>query len=128
MTPSPRILIADDDAPMRELLGSILRQEGYRDIAYASDGVQAFSMLSAANAAFELVLLDFEMPGLSGHEVLKKARTLLPDCMWVVVSAHSELPNVLSAISAGAHGFIVKPYNMMKIHEMLVKFDARKTP
>ncbi len=125
MSTPPRILIADDDAPMRELLGSILRQRGYRDIVHATDGRQAHSLLLSAKVPFDLVLLDLDMPGMSGIEVLSTCRPLLPNCMWVMVSGHSALPNVMSAISAGAMGFIVKPYNMEKIFGMLDKFTSR---
>ena len=128
MSAPPRILIVDDDAPMRELLGSILRQEGYRDLVYAADGEHAQALISAPGAPFELVLLDLEMPGMSGLDVLNLCRPLLPNCMWVMVSGQSALSNVLSAISAGAHGFIVKPYNMVKIMEMLAKFNSRRAP
>jgi len=128
MSNPPRILIADDDAPMRELLASILREQGYRDLVHASNGKQAHTLLTAGGPPFDLVLLDLDMPEMSGQDVLSACRPLLPACMWVMVSGHSDLPNVLAAISAGAHGFIVKPYNMVKIHEMLDKFTSRREP
>ena len=125
MNAPPRIMIADDDEQMRELLVSILHQRGYRDIVHASSGTQAYALLADAKEPFDLALLDLEMPGMSGLEVLSACRALLPHCMWVIVSGHSGLPNVLSAISAGAHGFIVKPYSMVKVFDILDKFDNR---
>lgn len=118
-------MIADDDAQMRELLVSILHQRGYRDIVQASNGRQAYALLVHAKEPFDLALLDLEMPGMNGLDVLSACRPLLPHCMWVIVSGHSALPNVLSAISAGAHGFIVKPYSMVKVFDILDKFDNK---
>lgn len=121
-----RILIADDEAPMRELLASALRRCGYPDIAHASSGKQAHDMLAEPGARFDLVLLDLEMPGFSGIEVLSLCAGLHPHCMFVMVSGHSALANVMAALAAGAHGFVVKPYNMAKIEEMLANFTRRK--
>lgn len=126
MSAPARILIVDDDPPMRELLASILREAGYRDLVLARDGRQAHSLITGPGAPFDLVLLDLEMPGISGIDLLTQCKPLLPESMWVMVSGHSALPNVLASISAGAHGFIVKPYNSVKIFEMLEKFASRR--
>lgn len=116
------ILIADDEGEMRNLLASILRSCGYWAIGYASDGSQALATLEQEGSAVGIAFLDINMPGLTGIEVVLRARASRPDCFCVIVSAHSALENVLAALEAGARGFIVKPYNIRKIAEVLDKY------
>jgi len=116
------ILIADDEAEMRNLLASILRSCGYSNIEHAADGVQASVALERA-AAPRLAFLDIHMPGQSGIEVLVRAQVTTPACFCVMVSGKSAMENVLSALDKGARGFVVKPYNIKKITDVLDKFE-----
>jgi YesN/AraC family two-component response regulator len=114
------VLIADDEPLMRQLLASILRSMGYANITYAADGPQAVAAIN--EDGIEIAFLDIDMPGYTGIEVLEIAKSTRPDCFFVVVSSHSGLDNVLAALNCGARGFIVKPYNAQKIHDVLLKF------
>jgi len=114
------VLIADDEPLMRQLLASILRSMGYGNIAYAADGPQAVAAIN--DDGIDIAFLDIDMPGFTGLEVLEIAKSTRPDCFFVVVSSHSGLDNVLAALNSGARGFIVKPYNAQKIHDVLLKF------
>lgn len=120
------ILIADDEGEMRNLLASILRSCGYGKIDYAADGQQAVRALSA-DKAIRMVFLDINMPGLTGLEVLAQARSLRPECFCVIVSGDSALENVLLALEQGARGFVVKPYNIKKIADILAKYEREAT-
>ena len=117
------ILIADDEAEMRNLLASILRSRGYSNIEHAADGVQASRALERAAPAPRLAFLDIHMPGLSGIEVLVRAQASRPACFCVMVSGKSATENVLAALEKGARGFVVKPYNIKKITDVLDKFE-----
>lgn len=114
------VLIADDETLMRQLLASILRSMNYQNITYASDGPKAVEAIN--ENGIQIAFLDIDMPGFSGLEVLEIARNTRPDCFIVIVSSHSGLDNVLAALNGGARGFIVKPYNAQKIHDVLLKF------
>lgn len=114
------VLIADDEALMRQLLASILRSMGFVNISHAADGPQAVAAIK--DDGIKIAFLDIDMPGFTGLEVLEIAKNARPDCFFVVVSAHSGLDNVLAALNGGARGFIVKPYNAQKIHDVLLKF------
>ena len=114
------VLIADDETLMRQLLASILRSMGYQNISYASDGPKAVEAIS--DDGIQIAFLDIDMPGFTGLEVLEIAKNKHPDCFFVIVSSHSGLDNVLAALNGGARGFIVKPYNAQKIHDVLLKF------
>ncbi|MBC7861198.1 MAG: response regulator [Burkholderiaceae bacterium] len=117
------ILIADDEAEMRNLLAAILRSRGYSNIEHAADGVQASMALERAAPAPRLAFLDINMPGRSGIEVLVRAQTSRPACFCVMVSGKSAMESVLSALGKGARGFVVKPYNIKKITDVLDKFE-----
>lgn len=114
------VLIADDEPLMRQLLASILRNMGYQDIRHAADGPQAVEAIQ--EGGIHIAFLDIDMPGFTGLEVLEIAKSTRPDCFFVIVSSHSGLENVLAALNSGARGFIVKPYNAQKIHDVLLKY------
>jgi len=114
------VLIADDEPLMRQLLASILRSMGYARISEAADGPQALEAIK--DDGVQIAFLDIDMPGFTGIEVMEIARSTRPDCFFVIVSSHSGLDNVLAALNCGARGFIVKPYNAQKIHDVLLKF------
>ena len=114
------VLIADDESLMRQLLASILRSMGYQNIKFAADGPQAVEAIN--DDGIQIAFLDIDMPGFTGLEVLGIVKETRPDCFLVIVSAHSALDNVMASLSAGARGFIVKPYNAQKIHDVLLKF------
>lgn len=115
-----RILVADDDPHARNLLVSILRAGGYRDIVHAADGQRALALLSEP-APFAAAFLDIDMPGLSGLEVLALSKPRQANCRWVLVSGNSAVENVLAGLRAGAGGFVVKPYSMNKIFDVLAR-------
>lgn len=118
-----QVLIADDDGAMRSLLAMVLREHGYRDVVYASDGAQACGLMRTAGASLRLAFLDIDMPGASGLEVLALARQQRPECACVIVSAHSAVENVMAAVRGGAAGFVVKPYAAQKIADVLLKIE-----
>lgn len=120
------ILIADDESSMRALLQSVLHSHGYHGILLAPDGQQAVDLLAKNDCRIDLAFIDLNMPGLSGLEVLTMVKTLRPRCYCVVVSANSDLTNVMAAIQGGARGFIVKPYTFNRIGEILEKFGRER--
>ncbi|HEU4846265.1 MAG TPA: response regulator [Burkholderiaceae bacterium] len=116
------ILIADDEPAMRSLLQSVLHSHGFRRFQHAGNGQLAADLLAKDSCRIDLAFVDLQMPGLSGLEVLALAKTLRPQCYCVVVSANSDLSNVMATIKSGARGFIVKPYTFNKITDILEKF------
>jgi two-component system chemotaxis response regulator CheY len=118
-----QILIADDEVTTRNLLASILRDDGYRRIDQARDGSHALAMLGQANVRYDVAFLDIDMPGHTGLEVMRLAKPLQAGCRFVMISGHSAADNVVAALNGGAAGFIVKPYNARKIHDILSKLE-----
>ena len=122
------ILIADDEPLMRQLLTSILRSEGYADVQQVNDGQQAMKLLSAPGCAIDIAFLDISMPAFTGIELMNMTARQLPNCFFVIVSAHSALDNVLAALNGGARGFVVKPYTAQKSHDIITKYETGTRP
>jgi DNA-binding NtrC family response regulator len=108
------ILIADDDAVQRRLVENMVQKCGYEAIAVDS-GDAAIAMLTAPDAQIDAVVLDLVMPGLDGMGVLAKLRDAGLNVPVIVQTAHGGIDNVVSAMRAGAHDFVVKPVGMERL-------------
>jgi two-component system chemotaxis response regulator CheY len=105
-----KILVVDDHEPMRRIIKTILRQAGFSDSEEAIDGKDAISKLKEKK--FDIVLLDQNMPGLTGIEVLKiiKQDPQLKDIPVIMVTAETSKEKVMEAIQLGVSDYIVKPF------------------
>jgi two-component system chemotaxis response regulator CheY len=115
-----KILIADDQLAMRELLKTILRTLRISNIDAVADGVQAVERFRQSR--HDMIFLDIDMPELDGFSALSQLKKTEPNAFVVMVSAHSSIDNVKKALDMGARGFVVKPYTSSKIADMLKKF------
>ncbi|MFN8223111.1 MAG: response regulator transcription factor [Gaiellales bacterium] len=114
---SETILLVDDHPLTREALSALLEQHGFDVIGQASDGEEAIEM--AADLDPELVLLDLTMPGMDGLTALPKIREAAPDSEVVVLTASGTEANLLSAIRAGAAGYLLKSESPERIADFL---------
>jgi adenylate cyclase len=107
---SGRILIVDDNASNRDLLSRRLAREGYR-VTTAEDATTAFARM--AGEAFDLVLLDLMMPGISGFEALcrLKSEESTRHIPVIMISALDELDSTVRCIEAGAEDYLPKPFS-----------------
>ena len=111
-----RILIADDLATIRSILSEILIRNGYKRIVDANDGLEAKKKLFSAfesNDPFGLIICDWNMPNLTGIELLeeKNMHPEMASTPFLMVTIESEKSYVLQAITMGVNDFIVKPFN-----------------
>lgn len=108
-----KILIVDDESPIREVLSASLRDEGHH-VFTASDGEAGLQAMRDHNP--EIVFLDIWMPGsLDGIEVLTMARQRFPHLDFVMISGHGTIETAVKATKLGAWDFIEKPLSMDKI-------------
>ena len=107
------ILVVDDEAVNREMLGAIL-SENYK-IIYAENGTEALEMIQAQGSLISLVLLDLLMPGLSGFDVMEtlKAKGLLSKIPVIVLT--SEKSAEIKSLKLGAADFLTKPYDSPEV-------------
>jgi two-component system, NtrC family, nitrogen regulation response regulator NtrX len=105
--PKPRILVIDDEAPIRDSLKMTLEYEGYEFIG-AATGQEGLALVE--REAPDLVLLDVKMPGMDGIEVLERLRNMNESLPVVVVSGHGTISTAVEATKKGAFDFIEKPF------------------
>src|SRR5919201_2779688 len=103
----PRILVIDDEAPIRESLRMTLEYEGYEFIGAATEQE---GLALVEREAPELVLLDVKMPGMDGLEVLDRLRAMNEALPVVVISGHGTISTAVDATKKGAVDFIEKPF------------------
>ncbi|MFW6147556.1 MAG: chemotaxis response regulator CheY [Thermodesulfobacteriota bacterium] len=115
------ILIVDDFATMRRILKNILRQVGFTNILEADTGKTALAELK--KQPFDLILCDWNMPEMSGLELLENLRSDedLKDIPFVMVTAEAKKENIIEAVKAGVNSYIVKPFTAETISEKLGK-------
>jgi DNA-binding response OmpR family regulator len=113
----PRILVVDDEPPLRELVVVTLGDAFICE--EVGDGGTALERLGEAE--YDLVMLDLMMPGTSGMDVLRKMRTNdgLADVPVIVMSAWQSPQDVASALEAGADRFLAKPFRIDELGSMV---------
>ena len=109
MGDSARILIVDDDESIREVLTSILTDEGY--IVEAVDtGEKAIQ--ATQQKFYNLVLIDIRLPDMEGTKLLTKMKDTVPKMVKIIITGYPTLQNAIEAVNKGADGYIVKPINI----------------
>jgi DNA-binding NtrC family response regulator len=109
---SPRILIIDDEAAIRESLDTMLTLEGF-SVTLATEGVSGMEQLSRNQ--FDLLLLDLALPGESGLDLLPRIVEMYPTLPVIMITAFGTMGNVVDAIRAGAENFVQKPWDNEKL-------------
>jgi len=103
-----RILVVDDEAPIREVLTEYFATEGY-DVEAATSGVEALTAIRGRRA--DLVLLDVRMPGLDGVQVLRRIRELDDSVPVIMVTANEDVGLAKETLKLGAFDYIAKPFD-----------------
>ncbi len=101
------ILVVEDDAPMRSFLTTILREEGYR-VTEAGNGQEGLEKF--LGGAYDLVITDLRMPGLSGLDLLLAGKKEKPETPWIIMTAYGSIGNAVEAMKAGASDYLTKPF------------------
>ena len=114
---SIRVLIVEDEALIRWSLRQKLEERGYR-VTEAETGQVALGLL--AEGAFDLILLDYRLPDITGLDVLHAVRQIDHDVVVIMMSAYSTIETAVEAIKLGAFDYIVKPFQM---EELLLTVD-----
>ena len=108
-----RILVVDDDDVIRDTLCELLSQDHSCEVADTAE--TALAKLEAE--AFDVVLTDISMPGLSGMELLKRVLTLYPGTPVIIISGLSDQDQAHSLIEQGAFDYLLKPFRLEVVEE-----------
>jgi len=120
-----KILIVDDFSTMRRIIKNLLRDLGFTNTEEADDGTTALPMLQGGK--FELLVTDWNMPGMQGIDLLKHVRAdeSLASLPVLMVTAEQKKEQIVEAAQAGVNGYIVKPFTAQTLKEKLDKIFER---
>jgi len=104
---STSILVVDDERTIQDSIAWCLRADGH-DVRTAPDGEEAMAIMAGQD--FDVVISDIIMPGVSGIELLRKARALQPQKLFVLITAFATVETAVEALREGASDYIVKPF------------------
>jgi two-component system chemotaxis response regulator CheY len=116
-----KFLIVDDFSTMRRIIRNLLKELEFTNADEAEDGVVALSKLRGGN--FDFVVSDWNMPNMTGIELLRAIRAddTLKHLPVLMVTAEAKKENIIAAAQAGASGYVVKPFTAVVLEEKLNK-------
>ena len=120
-----RILIVDDFSTMRRIVKNLLNDLGFFNTAEADDGVTA--LVELKKAPYDLIVTDWNMPGMPGIDLLKAVRadaslSMIPVLM---VTAEAKREQIIEAAQAGVNGYVIKPFTAATLEDKLNKVFER---
>jgi DNA-binding NtrC family response regulator len=115
---APRILVVDDETNIRTALAKILDKAGYA-VEAADSGDAALGLLQ--DAAFDLVVSDLKMVGVSGMEVLQAVKRLHPDSEVILLTAYGTVESAVAAMKTGAYDYVTKPVDPERLTHLVAK-------
>ncbi|MBI1320780.1 MAG: response regulator [Candidatus Hydrogenedens sp.] len=119
------MLVVDDKANVRTLLESAFVDRGYH-VDTAPSGEDAVGMLGERH--YDVVLSDLNMPGMSGLEVLKAAKSVSPETEVILITAYGTIDTAVEAMRLGAHDFITKPFKIAEIERKVDRIARQQRP
>ena len=126
LDPTMKTLVIDDMTTMRKIITKMLTGLGFTDLHQADDGATAWPMIQDAletDAPFQFIVSDWNMPQMSGLDLLKKIRATesIKDLPFLMITAEAESSNVVTVVQAGVSNFIVKPFTPVTLKEKIGK-------
>ncbi|GAB2190766.1 chemotaxis response regulator CheY [Sessilibacter sp. MAH2] len=125
MDKNMKILIVDDFSTMRRIIKNLLRDLGFTNTQEADDGQTALPMLK--NGDFDFLVTDWNMPGMTGIELLRQVRAdeRLSSLPVLMVTAEAKREQIIEAAQSGVNGYVVKPFTAQALKEKIEKIFDR---
>ncbi len=121
---SAHILVVDDEISMREFLDLMLSKEGY-EVTCAENGRTATAKIEKKN--YDLILCDIRLGDISGLDVLRKAKSVHPDTIVIMISAYATAENAVEAMNEGAYDYLPKPFDNRELKQTIAKALSLRT-
>ena len=118
-----KILFADDEAGLQELMSIELPRMGH-EVTVCPDGTTAVAALE--RNVYDCLLVDLDMPGLNGIEVIERAKSLSPDTEAVVLTGKSSLDSAIAALRFGAFDYLTKPCRLIELKSLLERVAQKR--
>ena len=124
------VLVVDDNQYMRKMIRNLLVNCGIKDIYEAADGIAALDTIRTM--APDVVILDWEMPLLSGPELVRIVRSPgvfpIPDIPIIILTGHCERWRVVEAVRLGVNEYLTKPVSAKALYDRLLSFTTQPRP
>lgn len=123
-----KVMLVDDQIESRSLLRNMLSEMGVTQVFDAPDGRQALLFLDSAFDMVDVVICDWNMPNMTGVELLRQLRTVSPETPFLMVSGRADKDSILEAKKSGVTAYIRKPFSVhqleAKLRIMVQRFAA----
>lgn len=123
-----KVMLVDDQIESRSLLRNMLSEMGVTQVFDAPDGRQALLFLDSAFDMVDVVICDWNMPNMTGVELLRQLRTVSPETPFLMVSGRADKDSILEAKNSGVTAYIRKPFSVhqleAKLRIMVQRFAA----
>lgn len=116
-----KVLVVDDEMIMRNFLSEALKRKGI-DVTTAETGQKALALLE--EGSFDLVITDMKMPGITGMDVVRKAKEISPNTLVIVITAYGTIENAIEAMRSGAFDYLIKPFAIENLIAIIEKAQA----
>lgn len=122
------VLVADDQSAFRSTIKKMLKDLKIQQVFEASSGREALKLLDSAPEMIDLVLCDWNMPSMSGLDLLRQVRSVGLDVPFVMVTGRADKDSVISAKDAGVTAYISKPFSSGQLEAKIRVAVAGKPP
>lgn len=111
------ILVIEDEKTVSDLICCILQRSGYHTTT-AATGAEAVSIMQEINDAIDLIIIDYNLPDIAGHEMINRVESMVPKGRIIVTSGY--LPEMLKGVnSERVQGFLQKPFNISQVRKQV---------
>lgn len=117
--PRLSVLIVDDDPSVRNVTATMLRRMAIPNVVSAENGNQALELFRTAVSPFNLVICDWDMPGMNGMEVYSQLRAGHPEMPFLMLTGRNDLDSVITARGSGVSGYLVKPFSSQQLKDKI---------
>jgi len=114
-----KVLIVEDQAEARAMIRNMLAELGITQIFEASDGREALTFIDSAFDFVDIIICDWNMPSMSGVELLRQLRTVDPMMPFLMVTGRSDIESVVEAKSSGVTAYVRKPFSPKQLEAKL---------
>ncbi|PIZ29905.1 MAG: hypothetical protein COY40_05920 [Alphaproteobacteria bacterium CG_4_10_14_0_8_um_filter_53_9] len=120
-----KVLVVDDHADTQKTLAFMLEEMGISKITTAGDGREALQIVNAATEEmFHIIVCDWNMPNLSGIELLKTVRRMSGNMPFIMITARGDAASVVEAKSSQVTSYILKPFTIEELKKKISPFAA----
>ena len=125
-----KVLVVDDQNEARSMIKDMLTELGVTQVFEAPDGRQALSFIDTAFDFVDIIICDWNMPGLTGVELLRQLRTVYADVPFLMITGRSDMASVSEAKACGVTAYISKPFSSIQLEaklRIIIKRNLRNT-